>query len=266
MKNVVESKGIILFTKDYKEKDKLVKIFTESSGKLMFFVKGAHRKNNPLTPAIMPYTKATYMGRFNEEGLSFLNGAKYVSPYLVIQKDIFIAAYATYLLNLCDAAIEDRVYDPNLYTFLEQALDHLEDGKDPEIITNIFEIQILQRFGTAFNWHSCQICSETRGKFDFSSKYHGILCERHFSEDRRRYGADPLAIHLIRQFSQISYQDIQSIKLKKETKQLIRQIIDQLYEEYVGIHLKSKKFIEQMNESGQIMQRDVQAQEKQEND
>nr|MBP8693544.1 DNA repair protein RecO C-terminal domain-containing protein [Enterococcus sp.] len=70
----------------------------------------------------------------------------------------------------------------------------------------------------------------------------------------------------IRQFSQISYQDIQSIKLKKETKQLIRQIIDQLYEEYVGIHLKSKKFIEQMNEWGQIMQRDVQAQEKQEND
>nr|MBP9639059.1 DNA repair protein RecO C-terminal domain-containing protein [Enterococcus sp.] len=70
----------------------------------------------------------------------------------------------------------------------------------------------------------------------------------------------------IRQFSQISYQDIQSIKLKKETKQLIRQIIDQLYEEYVGIHLKSKKFIEQMNEWGQIMQRDVQTQEKQEND
>lgn len=43
-----ETKGIILFTKDFKEKDKLVKIFTESYGKLMFFVKGAHRKNNPL--------------------------------------------------------------------------------------------------------------------------------------------------------------------------------------------------------------------------
>ena len=31
-----ETKGIILFTKDFKEKDKLVKIFTESYGKLMF--------------------------------------------------------------------------------------------------------------------------------------------------------------------------------------------------------------------------------------
>ena len=30
-----ETKGIILF-KDFKEKDKLVKIFTESYGKLMF--------------------------------------------------------------------------------------------------------------------------------------------------------------------------------------------------------------------------------------
>lgn len=266
MKNVVESKGIILFTKDYKEKDKLVKVFTESSGKLMFFVKGAHRKNNPLTPAIMPYTKATYMGRFNEEGLSFLNGAKYVEPYLNIQKDIFVAAYATYLLNLSDAAIEDHVYDPNLYTFLEQALKMLEEGKDPEIITNIFEIQILQRFGTSFDWSVCQVCGETRGKFDFSPKYHGLLCERHFSEDRRRYGADPTAIHLIRQFSSVSYHDIQSIVLKKETKQLIRQVVDQLYEEYVGIHLKSKKFIEQMQEWGKIMQRDEESDKKHEND
>ncbi|MHC5268086.1 DNA repair protein RecO [Enterococcus sp. LJL98] len=254
MKNLVESKGIILFTKDYKEKDKLVKIFTESSGKLMFFVKGAHRKNNPLTPALMPYTQATYMGKFNEEGLSFINGAKYVHPYLNIQKDIFIAAYATYLLNLVDAAIEDRVYDPNLYTFLAQALERLDEGKDPEIITNIFEIQILHRFGSSFDWQRCQLCGETQGKFDFSPKYHGLLCERHFIEDLHCYGADPVAIHFIRRFSAISYQEIQSITIKPETKQKIRQVIDQLYEEYVGIHLKSKKFIEQMQDWGQILQ------------
>ena len=47
-------------------------------------------------------------------------------------------------------------------------------------------------------------------------------------------------------FSAISYDKINGIRLKEETKQAIRQLIDQLYEEYVGIHLKSKKFIDQM--------------------
>ncbi len=42
--NLVETKGILLFSKDHKEKDKLVKIFTESAGKQMFYVEGAHRK------------------------------------------------------------------------------------------------------------------------------------------------------------------------------------------------------------------------------
>lgn len=243
---VGETKGIILFTKDYKEKDKLVKIFTESFGKLMFFVKGAHRKNNPIAPAILPFTEAVFIGDFKEDGLSFLNGSKEVCPFRVIQADIFVNAYATYILNLVDAAIEDRTYDPNLYHFVKQALTLLNENKDPEIITNIFEIQLLNRFGITPLWSHCAACGESHGKFDYSSKYSGVLCERHWHLDNHRYHADPVAIHFIRLFSAISYDKVQDISVKPETKTAIRLTIDELYDEYVGIHLKSKKFIDQM--------------------
>lgn len=241
-----ETKGIILFTKDYKEKDKLVKIFTESFGKLMFFVKGAHRKNNPISPAILPFTEAVYIGDFREDGLSFLNGSKEIYPFRIIQEDIFVNAYATYMLNLVDAAIEDRTYDPNLYYFVHQALRLLNGHKDPEIITNIFEIQLLSRFGITLRWTDCVVCQEIHGKFDYSSKYSGVLCERHWSLDNHRYHADPRAIHFIRIFSAVSYDKVQDITVKPETKTAIRQTIDALYAEYVGIQLKSKKFIDQM--------------------
>lgn len=244
--SIAESKGIILFSKNHKEKDKLVKIFTESAGKQMFYVRGAHRKNNPLAPALLPYTEAVYIGKFNSEGLSFLNSAKDVHSYRNIQADIFLAGYATYLLNLADAAIEDRVYDPNLYSFLRQALVMMDQGNDGEVLTNIFEIQILQRFGITINWQKCAVCGQTQGKFDYSSAYNGVLCERHWEMDPRRYHAEPIAIHFIRLFSQITYDKIQTIELKTETKKFIRQTIDALYEEYVGVHLKSKKFIDQM--------------------
>lgn len=39
-----------------------------------------------------------------------------------IQKDIFISAYATYILNLVDVAIEDGTYDPALYGFTLEAI------------------------------------------------------------------------------------------------------------------------------------------------
>lgn len=241
-----ETKGIILFSRDHKEKDKLVKIFTESAGKQMFFVKGAHRRNNPLTPALMNFTEAVYFGDLRSEGLSFLNGAKEIHSFRKIQEDIFLAGYATYLLNLVDAAIEDQTYDPNLFKFTEIALQKIDEGADAEIITNIFEVQLLQRFWIAPVWDHCVICGKTSGKFDYSSTYSGVLCENHWHLDAHRYHADPRAIHFIRMFAGITYEKIQSIQLKPSTKQAIRQVIDQLYEEYVGIHLKSKKFIDDM--------------------
>lgn len=244
--NLAETKGILLFSRDHKEKDKLVKIFTESAGKQMFYVKGAHRKNNPLAPALISYTEAVYIGTIRGEGLSFLNNAKDIHPFRNIQADIFIAGYASYLLSLADVAIEDRVYDPHLYQFLHEALTLLDQGNDPEIITNIFEIQLLQRFGVSPNWHHCAVCGKTEGRFDYSSKYNGVLCEQHWSHDDRRYHADPKAIHFARLFAQISYDQIASIQLKAGTKQEIRIFLDALYDEYVGIHLKSKKFIDQM--------------------
>ncbi|MHC5217332.1 DNA repair protein RecO [Enterococcus sp. LJL128] len=241
-----ESKGLVLFARDYKEKDKLVKIFTESFGKQMFFIKGAHRKNNPLTPAIMPFTQAVYIGDFREEGLSFINSSKEVTPFLAIQQDIFLNAYATYILNLADTAIEDRIYDPSLYSFTLQALQLINEGKDPEIITNIYEIQLFHRFGISIDWMSCRVCGQTKGKFDYSSKYNGVLCEAHWHMDAHRYHGDSRAIHFIRLFSAVSYDKLNKIEVKPEIKLEIRKIIDELYDEYVGIHLKSKKFIDQM--------------------
>lgn len=241
-----ESKGIVLFSKNYREKDKLVKIFTETAGKQMFFVRGAHRKNNPLATAILPFTQAVFFGEFRQEGLSYLNGAKDIVHYPRMQQDIFVHAYATYLTTLTDAAIEDRVYDPQLFGFLRQALDLLNQGKMPEVITNIFEVQLLDRFGVRIDWRHCAICRNQKGRFDFSSAYHGVLCEAHWHRDERRYHADPRAIYFIQLFAAITYEQINQISIKPETLQAIRLFLDMFYEEYIGLHLKSKKFIDQM--------------------
>lgn len=256
MERNLEIEGLVLFNRDYKEKDKLVKIFTASRGKKMFYVRNVRRKNSPFLSAIQPYTKANYVVDLNQEGLSFLSAIKEVTPYKTIQQDIFISAYATYILNLVDVAIQDGEPDFALYGFTKEALTFLDQGVDPEIITNIFEIQLLARFGLTFNWLECAVCGETHGKFDLSPKYHGVLCENHFSKDEHRYHFDPIAMHFIRLFSNIKYDQINSITLKPETKDAIRLILDEIYDEYVGIHLKSKKFITQMKDWENMLRKD----------
>ena len=54
-------------------------------------------------------------------------------------------------------------------------------------------------------------------------------------------------------FQAVRFSDLETISLQAEMKTALRQAIDQLYEEYVGIHLKAKKFIDSLSDWGAIM-------------
>ena len=66
----LESRGLVLFNRNYRENDKLVKIFTEQAGKRMFFVRGGG--SGKLSAVIQPLTIAEFMMTVNDEGLSFI--------------------------------------------------------------------------------------------------------------------------------------------------------------------------------------------------
>lgn len=63
-------------------------------------------------------------------------------------------------------------------------------------------------------------------------------------------------LYLINRFQSIQFDDLQTISVKPEMKLKIRQFLDMIYDEYVGIHLKSKKFIDDLSSWGSIMKSD----------
>ena len=88
---------------------------------------------------------------------------------------------------------------------------------------------------------------------EFYSKFSGCLCPQHFDEDLRRSHLDPNVIYLVNLFQEISLDELKKISIKADMKLKIRQFIDGLYDEYVGIHLKSKKFLDGMSGWADIM-------------
>ena len=248
----LDSRGLVLFNRNYRENDKLVKIFTEQAGKRMFFVRGGGGSSK-LASVIQPLTVAEFMMTINDEGLSFIEDYGQVEGFKAINSDIFKLSYATYLAGLTDSALADGVTDSQLFAFLEKTLDLMEEGLDYEILTNIFEIQILDRFGVRLNFHECVVCHRVGLPFDFSYKYSGLLCPNHYHEDERRSHVDPNVPYLLDRFQGLSFEELRSISVKDEMKQKLRRFIDELYDNYVGLHLKSKKFIDDLASWGHIM-------------
>ncbi|MBM7635711.1 DNA repair protein RecO [Streptococcus saliviloxodontae] len=245
------SKGLVLYNRNFRENDKLVKLFTETSGKRMFFVK--HASQSKLASVIQPLTVAEFILKLNDSGLSYIDDYRDVAVFKQINDDIFTLSYATYVVSLADAAIDDNQYDPHLFAFLIKTLELMDQGLDYAILTNIFEIQILERFGVQLNFHECVFCHRTGLPFDFSFKYSGLLCPEHYHQDEKRSFLNPNIPYLLDRFQSLNFDELQSISVNDNLKKDLRQFLDALYDDYVGINLKSKKFIDDLGKWGDIM-------------
>lgn len=241
-------RGIIMFRRDYRERDLLVKILTDKIGPAMFFVKGAKKRGFRLAADILPFTHGEYIGSLTDNGLSFINTASDTSQYRSIASDISKNAYATYILALVDSAFQDGQGIGGWFNQVAAALDLINSGLDEQVIANVIETQLLVRFGVAPTWDRCVICSRDDLPLDFSEQYGGMLCRNHWHLDERRLHLDQRIVYYLQRFSTLNLQKLNSIKINSTTKRRLQFVLDSLYDNEVGLNLKSKKFIRQMGQ------------------
>ena len=140
----ITSQGLVLYNRNFREDDKLVKIFTRTGrASACFFVK--HAGQSKLAPVIQPLVLAHFLLKVNDDGLSYIEDYHEVKTFPKINSDLFVMAYATYVAALADASLQDNQEDAPLFAFLQKTLELMEEGLDYQVLTNIFEIQILTR-------------------------------------------------------------------------------------------------------------------------
>lgn len=239
--------GILLYRKAYREHDLLVKFFTAEFGKKMFLIRGAKRQHYKMAADIMPFTYGIYEGSIAKDGLSYLNNSRKTEHYFHIIHDIDLNAYATYIMGLLDAALDDGQVSKKWFNKLFYGLRLIDQGLDPEIITNIFEIQLLNIFGVAPHLKNCVLCGKTDLPLDFSEKYGGLICQRHWGHDPYRFHLKPETVFDLQRLSCISLRRIGKISVHKTTKKQLRRLLDSIYHDSVGLHLRSKHFLDEMH-------------------
>ncbi|MDR0298161.1 MAG: DNA repair protein RecO [Streptococcaceae bacterium] len=243
MKNV-DTKGLVLFTRHYRERDLLVKIFTESFGKRMFFIKNASKSR--FTASLQPFTVGNFNATINADGLSFLNDVGDVVALTALQSDLDTNAHASVIISLADEVITDGEYDPALYDFLVKTLELMNAGVDSGVLMSIFEIQLLSRFGVRLNLTECAVCGRRDLPLDFSVKFDGCLCKNHWAQDPRRQHLEPNTLYLVGQFQEITLSALTKISVNAQNKQKIQDFISWLFDEYVGVKTRAMRFLEKM--------------------
>ncbi|WP_163653079.1 DNA repair protein RecO [Listeria sp. PSOL-1] len=247
--------GIVIKQSSYKEADKIVVLYTRELGKIGMVARGAKKTRSRLAAVTQLYTHGQFtFFSGNKKGLMALKQGDVLTNFVSIHQDIFLTAYASYVCELLDKATEERKKNPYLYELVYQILCDIDEGYDPQILTNIFEMKMLNVLGLYPVMDRCAICGQVEGHFDFSTRSNGIICHRCFEKDPYRLHLPENVVKLLRLFYIFQLDRLGNISVKDETKVLLQKTIDTYYDENSGLYLKSRKFLRKMDQWSGLLQ------------
>ncbi|WEV50330.1 DNA repair protein RecO [Lactobacillus sp. ESL0731] len=241
-----EVQGIIFKRQKFKEADLLAKIITKENGIITMIARGALRPKSKLGAALLNFSYGTYIIYTSGQGLSNLRTYKEVKQFDGLFNDLTKNAYASFILDLVDHAFVE--YQPlgKYYALAEFALQKINAGVDPEMITQICQMQLLAAYGVAPELRTCAICGKSQGVFDYSIKRGGIICSDHFYQETSRMHLEPKETAVLRTIGLLPIERLGSIAVSDATKKATRKAIDRIYQETVDLNLKTKKFLDEL--------------------
>ena len=237
--------GIVIRTTDYGETNKILTIYTREAGKIGGMARGAKKPSSRLSGISQLFTYGYFLMQTGR-GLGTVQQGEMISSLRSIREDIFKTAYASYIVELLDKATEEKQPNPYLFELLYQSLNYIHEGLDMDIVANIFEMKMLAVLGLYPEMNRCSVCGSAEGEFSFSIRENGLLCHRCFDRDPYRLPMTQAAIKLLRLFYLFDINRLGKISVKPETKKEIRHAISLYYDEYSGLALKSKRFLDQL--------------------
>ncbi|SIT82282.1 DNA repair protein RecO [Edaphobacillus lindanitolerans] len=238
--------GIILRTGPYGESNKVVTMLTREAGKISAMARGAKKPASRLAGVTQPFTHGLYLVR-SGRGMGTLQSGDPLEPMRFLHQDITAAAYASYIAELMDRLVEDGRPAPAEFGLLLQAFHAINEEYDPEAITLFVEWKMLPVAGVYPVLHQCANCGATEGEFAYSFRENGFLCHRCFELDRHLVRLSPAQVRLIRTFYTVPIEQVGKLTLKPATKAFMRKLVRTIYDEQVGIRLKSAAFLDQLS-------------------
>ena len=235
---IKDVEGIVINTKDYKDSSKILDIFTKEYGIIGVISKGCKSLKSSLRSISDKFVYATFTIYYKEDKLSILSEANIINNFSNIKKDIKKISYASYILDLTNQVYKQS-NELELYNLVINSLIKIDENYNPLIITNILELKYLNYLGIMPNLNECTICGN-KYVITFSSDKGGYLCNKCRNDEPI---VSSRAIKLIRLYYYVDISKISKLDLDKKVVDEINLFIDDYYDRYTGLYLKSKKFL-----------------------
>lgn len=234
--------GIVLSEVDYKESSKIINVLTEEIGIVGMVARGTKKVRSNLSSVTSKLTYGYFHIEYKENVLSTLIEVDVINNFRNIKRDIGMMSYSLYLLEL---AMQVYKHESNkeIYNLLIASLNKIDEGFDYKVITNIFELKMLDFLGIRPVVDECVNCGSKVDIVTVSSYRGGYLCKACAQGEKI---VNIKTIKLLRMFYYVDISKIEKLDVSQNIKKELSQFIYDYYDRYSGIYLKSRDFLQNL--------------------
>lgn len=236
--------GIVLSDTNYSESSKILNVLTKEHGKIGIISKGCRNLKSSLRSVSSKLTYGYFNIYYKQEGLSVLISVDIINDFSNIKQDLFKIGYATFLSDLTNQVLKETSSN-EIFDLFINGLIKINDDFDPMIITNIIELKYLNYLGVMPILDCCSVCGSNKKIVTISSFAGGYLCVNCYKNE---YIVDEKTVKLLRMFSYVDISKIKELNILPKNKNEINKFLENYYDRYTGIYLKSKNFLTQLRE------------------
>jgi DNA repair protein RecO (recombination protein O) len=236
--------GIILSETNYSESSKILNVLTDKHGLIGVMSKGCRNMKSKLRGVSRKLIYGTMHVYYKENGLSTLIGVDVKNSFSKTMMDLEKISYASFILDLTHQVLKQNESE-EIFDLLKNVLIKLEEGLPPLPLTNIMELKLLDYLGVTPNIDSCCHCGSQKGIVTLSSEQGGYIC-------KDCYDNEPLVsektIKMIRMYYYVDLESITKLEVSPEVTKEINAFLDDYYDRFTGLYMKSKDFIKKVNQ------------------
>lgn len=236
---IKEVEGFILSEVPYGDTSKIINIFT-SDGIIGCIAKGAKSLKSNLRINTIKFTYGKFLIDIKNNKLSNLREASSINELINIKSDLLLISYLSYIVELTNQVVKQTDDYETLYNLFINIILKLNDKHNPKVLTNIYELKVLDYLGVGINFNSCSKCGSTKNIITIDGDIGGYICKNCYTNE---FIYDDKTIKMLRLYYLIDVSTISELKISDKVINNIDHFINTYYDRYTGLYLASKKFL-----------------------
>lgn len=243
---LIKVEGIVIGETNYSESSKILRLITEEYGIISIMSKGCRNLKSKLRGVSSQLSYGFFNIYYKPNGISTLISVDIINSFKNIMMDIEKISYSSYILELAEQVSRHSI-EKNIFKILKVTLIKINDNFDVKILTNIFELKMLDYLGIRPVIDCCAVCGSTKNIVTISPTVGGYICSN-CQHNEKKYSEK--TIKLIRMFYYVEIEKISKLEVHSDIKKEVNEFIDIYYENFSGLYLKSKSFLKNLNKIG----------------